>query len=32
MLPQARQILGGETEQLSQQMQQIKQRTLSSAH
>jgi hemerythrin superfamily protein len=32
MLPQARQILDGETDQLSQQMQQIKQRTLSSAH
>jgi hemerythrin superfamily protein len=31
MLPQARQILGGETQQLSQQMQQIKQQALSSA-
>jgi hemerythrin superfamily protein len=31
MLPQARQILGADTQQLSQQMQQIKQQTLSSA-
>jgi hemerythrin superfamily protein len=31
MLPQARQILGGQTDQLSQQMQQIKQQTLSSS-
>ncbi len=31
MLPQARQVLGGDTEQLSQQMQQVKQQAMSSA-
>lgn len=31
MLPQARQILGADTQQLSQRMQQVKQQTLSSA-